>query len=311
MFLANFLLALREGVEASLIVGILVAYLKKVGREDVLPKVWLGVSLAAGIPLAAGAYMTWGPYTLSFTAQEVIGGTLSLIAVAFVTWMVFWMGRNARTFTTSLRQAADKALQSTSSMAIVWLAVITVGREGIETALFVWATVKSSGETQVLAPALGVVSGLIVAVFIGYLVYLGSARINLKFFFNFTGYLLILVAAGVVAYGLGDLQEAQVLPGWGVWAYDFNYLLDGSVSSWLSVNTLWYTLLVAIFNANLSPTHLQLIGYFAYLIPALIAFTKLVVKPTRKPTLQPHPAPAAPTRSADTPVAAAPAVART
>ena len=106
MFLANFLIALREGVEAALIVGVVAAYLVKVGRRNLLPKVWFGVIIAA--------IMTWGPYTLSFQAQEILGGTLSLVAVAMVTWMILWMSSNSRQFAHKLREDTAAQLASGS-----------------------------------------------------------------------------------------------------------------------------------------------------------------------------------------------------
>ena len=272
MFLANFLIALREGVEAALIVGVVAAYLVKVGRKNLLPKVWLGVVIAAAIPLSLGAIMTWGPYTLSFQAQEILGGTLSLVAVAMVTWMILWMSSNSRQFARKLREDTAAQLASDSDWGVVWIAFIAVAREGIETALFVWATIKSSAESAIAAPALGVVTGLLVAVVIGWLIYTGAARINLSIFFNITGLLLIFVAAGIVSYGIGDLQESSVLPGWGIPIYDITAYLDGSVYSWLTTSSWWWTLLEAMFNVNASPTHLQLIGWVLYIVIILPLF---------------------------------------
>ena len=272
MFLANFLIALREGVEAALIVGVVAAYLVKVGRKNLLPKVWLGVVIAAALPLSLGAIMTWGPYTLSFQAQEILGGTLSLVAVAMVTWMILWMSSNSRQFARKLREDTAAQLASDSDWGVVWIAFIAVAREGIETALFVWATIKSSAENAIAAPALGVVTGLLVAVVIGWLIYTGAARINLSVFFNITGLLLIFVAAGIVSYGIGDLQESSVLPGWGVPIYDITAYLDGSVYSWLTTSSWWWTLLEAMFNVNASPTHLQLIGWVLYIVIILPLF---------------------------------------
>lgn len=272
MFLANFLIALREGVEAALIVGVVAAYLVKVGRKNLLPKVWLGVVIAAAIPLSLGAIMTWGPYTLSFQAQEILGGTLSLVAVAMVTWMILWMSSNSRQFARKLREDTAAQLASDSDWGVVWIAFIAVAREGIETALFVWATIKSSAENAIAAPALGVVTGLLVAVVIGWLIYTGAARINLSVFFNITGLLLIFVAAGIVSYGIGDLQESSVLPGWGVPIYDITAYLDGSVYTWLTTSSWWWTLLEAMFNVNASPTHLQLIGWVLYIVIILPLF---------------------------------------
>lgn len=271
MFLANFLIALREGVEASLIVGVLVASVVKMGRRDVLPRLWLGVGLAALIPLAAGALMTWGPYTLTFQAQEILGGSLSLVAVAMLTWMIFWMADHSRELTASLRDQTRAALESSSAWALVWIAVISVGREGLETAIFVWATVKATATGGLWAPTLGVVTGLAVAIVIGWLIYRGTARINLGSFFFVTGLLLIVVAAGIVSYGIGDLQEAGVIPGQGTFAYDISGYFDGHIPG-LTPDAWWFVLLEAMFNVNLSPSWLQVIGWAGYLIVVLPLF---------------------------------------
>ena len=269
VFIPNMLIALREGVEAALIVGIIVAYLVKVGRKDVLPKLWIGVILAAAIPMGCGIYWTWGPSTLTFQAQEILGGSLSIVAVGFVTWMIFWMGKNSRKMTAELKDKAEAALESGNPMALVWMAVFAVCREGAETAIFVWATVKSSGDTGVIWPAAGVIVGLILAIVIGWLIYKGSVSINLKLFFNITGYLLILVAAGIMMYGIGDLQEAGVLPGWGVYLYDYSAVIGPVAGQW------WFVLLNAFFNVQywFYPTHAQFAGWIIYLVVVLVLFT--------------------------------------
>ena len=267
---ANLLIALREGLEAALVVSIIVAYLVKSGRRDALPKLWLGVGLAALIPLVAGAIMTWGPKTLTFQGQEILGGTLSFVAVGLVTWMIFWMGKNARELKGELEGSLSKSLSAGSSgWGIVWIAVVAVGREGVETALFVWATVRSSIETSAMQATVGVIAGLAIAIVLGVLIYQGAVRINLRVFFAVTGYFLVVVAAGIVAYGVGDLQEANVLPGFTNHAWDLSrYLPDGvSPFHWL------YVLLQAMFQFNLQPTVLQVVGWWVYIVPTLVLLT--------------------------------------
>lgn len=207
MFLASFLIGLREGLEASLIVGILIAYVHRRGRSDVLSRIWWGVALAILITAAIGAVFTFGAYGLSFQAQEIIGGSMSLLACAMVTWMVFWMMRTGHRMKTELESGARTALAVGSGWAIAWIAFISVGREGIETTLMLWGWV---GQPQAL---LGALTGIVAAVAIGYLVYRGMVRIDLAAFFAWTGAFLIVVAAGILAYGIGDLQEAAALPG--------------------------------------------------------------------------------------------------
>ena len=270
MFLANLLIALREGLEAALVVSIIVAYLVKSDRRDALPKLWLGVGLAALVPLVAGAIMTWGPKTLTFQAQEILGGALSFVAVGLVTWMIFWMGKNARELKGELEGSLSKTLaEGGSGWGVVWIAVVAVGREGVETALFVWATVRSSIETSIMQTTAGVVTGLVLAVVLGVLIYQGAVRINLRIFFAVTGYFLIVVAAGIVAYGIGDLQEAGLLPGHTSHAWDLSSYLPANTSPlhWL------YVLLEAMFQLNLQPSVLQVLGWCLYIVPTLVLLT--------------------------------------
>ena len=267
---ANLLIALREGLEAALVVSIIVAYLVKSGRRDALPKLWLGVGLAALIPLVAGAIMTWGPKTLTFQGQEILGGTLSFVAVGLVTWMIFWMGKNARELKGELEGSVSKSLSAGSSgWGIVWIAVVAVGREGVETALFVWATVRSSIETSAMQATVGVIAGLAIAIVLGVLIYQGAVRINLRVFFAVTGYFLVVVAAGIIAYGIGDLQEAGLLPGIMSHAWNLSSYLPDSTSPlhWL------YVLLQAMFQFNLQPTVLQVVGWWVYIVPTLVLLT--------------------------------------
>ena len=270
MFLANLLIALREGLEAALVVSIIVAYLVKADRRDALPKLWLGVGLAALVPLVAGAIMTWGPKTLTFQAQEILGGLLSFVAVGLVTWMIFWMGKNARELKGELEGSLSKTLaEGGSGWGVVWIAVVAVGREGVETALFVWATVRSSIETSIMQTTAGVVTGLVLAIVLGVLIYQGAVRINLRIFFAVTGYFLIVVAAGIVAYGIGDLQEAGLLPGHTSHAWDLSSYLPANTSPlhWL------YVLLEAMFQLNLQPSVLQVLGWCLYIVPTLVLLT--------------------------------------
>ena len=278
--IANLLIALREGLEAALVVSIIVAYLVKTDRRDALPKLWIGVGLATLIPLVAGAIMTWGPKTLSFQGQEILGGTLSFVAVGLVTWMIFWMGKNARELKGELEGSLSKALaEDGSGWGVVWIAVVAVGREGVETALFVWATVRSSIETSIMQTTVGVVTGLVIAIVLGVLIYQGAVRINFRIFFATTGYFLVVVAAGIVAYGIGDLQAAGVLPGIMSHAWDLSSYLPASTSPlhWL------YVLLQAMFQFNLQPTVLQAVGWCLYIVPVLTLLTLQIRGPRPSP----------------------------
>ena len=263
--LANFLIGLREGLEAALVVGILVAYLVKLKREEVLPRLWLGVGLAVALSLGLGALLTFGAYGLSFEAQEAIGGTLSILATGLVTWMLFWMLRTARTMGRALRDDVDQHLRG-AGWGLVLVAFLAVGREGIETALFIWAAVQATGETTL--PILGATLGLLAAVVLGWLIYRGVVRIDLGRFFAWTGFFLIIVAAGVLAYGVHDLQEAGILPGLHSLAFD----VSGAIPP-----VSWYgTLLKGTINFSPATTWLQAIAWLAYTIPVLAVFVRVL-----------------------------------
>ncbi|MDX2398280.1 iron uptake transporter permease EfeU [Microbacterium algeriense] len=209
--LATFLIGLREGLEAALVVGILVAYLRRLGRRDALPKMWAGVGLAIALALAIGAVLTFGAYELTFQAQELIGGGLSLVAVAMVTWMIFWMQRAGRTMKSTLEGGIDRALTAGGLWALIAIGFVSVAREGIETTLLLWSMVQSFGDAP--SALLGALLGLTVAVLLGWLISRGALRLDLRRFFAWTGGFLVIVAAGVLAYALMDLQEAGALPG--------------------------------------------------------------------------------------------------
>lgn len=207
MFLAAFLIGLREGMEASLIIGILVAYMKKVGTSSNVRSIWVGVGAAIGLTLALGALFTFGRYGLSFKAQEILGGSLSLLAVVMITSMAFWMMSAGVRMKTELEKNSRKALATGSAVSIFWIAFVSVGREGMETTLMLWGWL-----TTPVALA-GAVIGIVAAAVVGWVLYSQVVRINYAAFFTWTGAFLIVVAGGILAYGIHDLQEAAVLPG--------------------------------------------------------------------------------------------------
>lgn len=259
--LANFLIGLREGLEAGLVVGILIAYLRKIGRADVLPRLWFGVGAAIAVSLGTGAILTWGPYGLSFQGQEILGGGLSIVAVGLVTWMILWMARNARQFKGELQGKLDAAIVGAGA-GIVLLGFVTVGREGVETALFVWASANSSGDAPL--GLTGALLGIFASVVISYLIFRGLVRINLSRFFTWTGLFLVVVAAGVLSYGIGDLQDAGVIAGVGQHAFSVATVIPP---------TSWYgTLLSGVFNFTPEPTWAQSLAWLAYLIIVSAAF---------------------------------------
>ncbi|MFF0551883.1 iron uptake transporter permease EfeU [Streptomyces sp. NPDC004311] len=258
----NYLIGLREGLEASLVVCILVAYLVKTDRRDALRPVWLGIGIACALSLSFGALLEFGTQELTFEAQELIGGSLSIVSVGLVTWMVFWMKRTARHLKAELHGRLDTAL-AMGTGALVATAFLAVGREGLETALFVWASVRASGEGS-SAPLIGVLLGIATAVVLGWLFYRGALRIDLARFFRWTGAMLVVVAAGVLAYGVHDLQEARFLGGLGNKAFD--------VSEAVPPDSWYGTLLKGVLNFQPDPTVLQVVVWVLYVVPVLVLF---------------------------------------
>ena len=259
---SNYLIGLREGLEASLVVCILIAYLVKTGRRDAIRPIWIGISIAVLIAMGFGCVLEFGSQELTFQAQEALGGSLSIIAVGLVTWMVFWMRRTARHLKSELHGKLDAAL-AMGTGALVATAFLAVGREGLETALFVWASVHAASDGTP-RPLIGVALGLATAVLLGWLFYRGALKINLAKFFTWTGGMLVVVAAGVLAYGFHDLQEADVLPGLTHLAFD----ISGAIPP-----DSWYgTLLKGVFNFQPDPTVLQVTVWLLYLIPTLALF---------------------------------------
>ncbi|MFI6640079.1 iron uptake transporter permease EfeU [Streptomyces sp. NPDC050504] len=258
---SNFLIGLREGLEASLVVCILVAYLVKTGNKDKLAPLWVGVGIAVALSLAFGAGLEFGTRELTFKAQEAIGGTLSVVAVGLVTWMVFWMRKTARHLRAELGAKLDAAL-TMGTGALVATAFLAVGREGLETSLFVWRAVKAADDGW--HPVVGALLGLLTAVFLGWLFYRGALKINLSKFFTWTGGLLVVVAAGVLAYGFHDLQEAEFIGGLADKAFD--------VSGAIPPDSWYGTLLKGTFNFQPDPTVVQVTVWALYLVPTLALF---------------------------------------
>ena len=278
---ANYLIGLREGLEASLMVVILIAYLVRSGRRHLLPRIWVGVAAAIVTSLAFGALLTWGPRRLTFQAQEAIGGTLSIVAVGFVTWMVFWMASHARGLSAELRGRLDVAAEA-GRFSLAFVAFLAVGREGLETALFLWATTQAAtGATgSTTTPLIGALLGILTAVAMGVAFYKGVLRINLSTFFTWTGAILIVVAGGVLAYGIHDLQEAALLPGLNSLAFDVSAAIPP---------TSWYgTLLKGVFNFSPATTWLEAIAWSLYVSTTLFFFLRHIHRPAASPAVAPR-----------------------
>ncbi|MEU0587902.1 iron uptake transporter permease EfeU [Streptomyces sp. NPDC006132] len=259
----SFLIGLREGLEAGLIVSVLVATLVRAGAKSRLPQVWTGVLAAIALSLSFGAVLTFTAASLSTTAQEAFGGTLSIVAVAFVTAMVFWMRRSARNLAGEIKEKVTEALAMGAGV-LVLTSFLAVGREGLETALFLWTTARAANESA--GPLTGAGVGLVLAAGLCWGLYRRVLRINLTRFFTVTGAVLVVIAAGVLGYGLRDLQEGGVLPGGTAYAFDLSGSVDAG--SWYS------TLLQGVLNLTPTMTWLQVVGYAGYLAVVMTLFVR-------------------------------------
>ncbi|MGH2681699.1 MAG: FTR1 family iron permease [Actinomycetota bacterium] len=203
---AAFLITLREGMEAALIVAIILAYLRAVGRSDRFSLVWTGVGVAAALSLLTGAIIFAVAGGLPHTAGEIFEGVATLLAVVVLSWMIFWMRRNAINIKGELQGKVDVALASGSGLGLVALSFFVVVREGLETVLFLFGAFQA-GEGSGALKFLGAVLGLVVALALGVLIYRGGIRLNLRTFFRVTGVLILIVAASLLVYGIHELYE--------------------------------------------------------------------------------------------------------
>jgi high-affinity iron transporter len=261
-FLGNYLIGLREGLEATLVVSILIAFLVKSDRRDRLGPVWAGVAAAVAGSVGFGVVLTYvAGDLLDFEQRELFEAITSIAAVVFVTWMIFWMRRFSRSLAGDLRARLAEAI-GVGAFAVVAMAFLAVVREGLETALLFFAAAQGASHTSV--PLLGLFAGIATSIALGWLIYAGAVRINLAVFFKWTGILLILVAAGILKYGVHDLQEAGVLPGLNAYAFDLTGIYDSNA---------WYAaLLGGMFNLTPQPTVLECVAWVSYAVPVLVLF---------------------------------------
>ncbi|MEV1169065.1 iron uptake transporter permease EfeU [Nonomuraea sp. NPDC049784] len=270
---ASYLIGLREGLEATLVVSVLVAFLVKSDRKDKLPQVWTGAGAAVALSVGFGALLTFTAANLGHTGQELFDAITSLLAVVFVTWMIFWMRRAARALSGELRGKLSDALEM-GSAAVIVMAFLAVAREGLETAILFFASVQ--GATTSSAPLIGISLGLLTSVLIGWGLYRSAVKINLTKFFTWTGLLLILVAAGIFKYGVHDLQEANILPGLSSYAFD--------ISSAIPADSWYGMLLSGMLNITPQPSIAEVIAWACYVVPTLFFFLRSSrVKPTPSP----------------------------
>lgn len=289
-FLASYLIGLREGLEVTLVVSILIAYLVKSDRRRELVPLWAGVVVAIAAAVLFGALLTYTETTLLADTQsrELFGAITSVVAVVLVTWMIFWMRRTARRLKGELHGKLESAI-GVGALAIAGIAFVAVIREGLETALLFYAAAQ--GATSTVTPLLAITAGIATSVLIGVGLYAGAIRVNLSKFFTISGVLLIFVAAGIFKYGIHDFQEAGVLPGLNNLAFDITGVLDPAS---------WYGAAISgMFNITGAPTVLETVAYLAYLLPVLAVFLWPAGKPA--PARTPAVAGASPTATSSDP----------
>ncbi|GAB7529710.1 FTR1 family protein [Pseudomonas sp. 3A(2025)] len=261
--LVPFLIMLREGIEAALIVGIIASYLKQTGRGQWMPAVWVGVFLACALALLVGGGLELMSAEFPQKQQELFEGLVGLLAVGILSSMVFWMRKVGRSIKSELHQSLDSALGGSRNQtwALIGMVFFAVAREGLETVFFLLAVFQQS--TDASAP-LGALFGLILSAGFGIALYRGSLRLNLGLFFRWTGLFILVVAAGILANSVRSLHEAGVWNHWQDVVFDVSATLpmDGPVGS----------VLAGMFGYQDAPTVSVLGAWLVYLIAALVLF---------------------------------------
>ena len=259
--LPTYLLSLREGLEAALIIGIVLGALSKIRRNDLSPSVWLGTLSAVIVSVLTAVVLTTFSLSLEGEAEQIFEGVTMLVAAGILTWMIFWMRKQARFLKGELEAGVNKAVATTGKRALFGLAFLAVVREGIELALFITAAFFANDGSTVtgnIAQTLaGSILGLGTAALLGWTLFATTARLDLRRFFQVTGFLLILFAAGLVAHGVHEFNEVGWIPAIVEHVWDVNALIDE--------NSVVGLLLKTLFGYNGNPSLTEVISYLAYL----------------------------------------------
>ncbi len=268
--LGTLLITLREGLEAALVVGIILAYLARTGHRRQFGQAWLGTGLGILVSLIVGVaiYLTAGE--LTGRPEQLFEGATTLLAAGVLTWMIFWMRQQASDIKGHLQAQIQSALGSGSSLGLVVLTFVAVVREGIELVLFLFAATRVAASP--LLSAVGGLIGLALAVAIGYSFYKGTSRLDLRTFFNVTSALLILFAAGLLTHSIGEFQEAGIIPP------VVEHLWD--TSAFISEPSIPGQFLTALFGYNASPSLVEVIAYFAYLVLTFATYFRPAARKT-------------------------------
>ena len=275
--LPTYLLSLREGLEAALIIGIVLGAVSKIRRNDLAPAVWLGTLIAIIVSILTAVILTSFGLSLEETAEQIFEGITMVIAAGILTWMIFWMSKQARFLKSELEAGVNKAAASTGKRAVFWLAFMAVVREGVELAFFITAAFFAGDQSQVTSNIIqtlaGTILGLGTAALLGWTLFATTVRLDLRRFFQVTGILLILFAAGLVAHGVHEFNEVGWIPAVVEHVWDLNVVLDET--------SLLGQLLRTLFGYNGNPSLTEMIAYFAYLIVVSIFWRRENVAPVK------------------------------
>jgi len=261
--LPSYLLSLREGLEAALIIGIVLGALTKIRRNDLSPALWLGTWVAVVVSILVAVLLTSFGLSLEGVAEQVYEGITMLIAAGILTWMIFWMSKQARFLKSELEAGVNKAAAryAAGKRAIFWMAFVAVAREGVELAFFLTAAFFAGDQSQVTSNIIqtlaGTILGLGTAALLGWTLFATTVRLDLRRFFQVTGFLLILFAAGLVAHGVHEFNEVGWAPAVVEHVWDMNSILDET--------SLTGQLLKTLFGYNGNPSLTEVIAYFIYL----------------------------------------------
>ena len=251
--LPSYLLSLREGIEAALIVGIVLGALRQMRRTELVPAVWFGTLSAAALSLLGGILLTTFGLSFEGAAEQIFEGITMILAAALLTWMIFWMSRTARTLKSDIEANVHRAAFGTGKRAVFFVAFIAILREGIELALFLTASVFATNTLQTL---IGAILGLGTAILLGWSIFAAILRLDLRRFFQVTGFLLILFAAGLVAHGVHEFNEVGWIPAVIEHVWDVNAFIDE--------NSTFGLLLKALFGYNGNPSLTEALAYAVY-----------------------------------------------
>ena len=258
----SLLVTVREGLEMALIVTILLGYLRSVGQKQHFREIWIGVLAAATLSIFVGAGLKVASQELNGRVREGFEGFTMLFAVAILTWMLFWMKRQSAGISRDLRDKVDTALSTGSVTALALLAFSAVGREGLETALFLFAGSTSRGSDVEFV--MGGILGFGIAATVGAVLYYGARGLPIKHFFNVSAVLLMILAAGLLTKALADLHEATIIPNLGVRPWDTDHILPMTSSLGKFLN--------ALVGYDAAPALSQILLYWTYLAAVVTVY---------------------------------------